>query len=263
MDVTFTLNGKEITVEYEEGMSLLDVLREVCLIKSCKDGCSGQGFCGACTVLIDGKAMMSCRRDPASVDGKEVITIEGLSDTEKNILSKSFVKEGAIQCGYCTPGLMLRIKSFLDKNPKSTREEKAKAITGNLCRCTGYQRILDAMETAEEHWQKKEKIILGPPRRAEFFGEKYGMKREYVPKEKGVGASTHRYRGIDMALGKKPFIADMEVEGMLHGALLLSEHPRAKIIHIDTSKAESAKGIEKIFTAKDVPGKRFIGHIFS
>ncbi len=263
MDVTFTLNGKEITAEYEEGMSLLDVLREVCLIKSCKDGCSGQGFCGACTVLIDNKPMMSCRRDPAFVEGKEVTTIEGLSETEKDILSKSLVKEGAIQCGYCTPGLMLRIKGFLDTHPSSTREEKAKAISSNLCRCTGYQRILDAMETAEEHWQKKDTVILSHPRRADFFGEKYGMKREYTPKEKGVGDSTHRYRGIDMALGKKPFIADMEVEGLLHGALLLSEHPRAKVIKIDTTKVESASGVVRIFTAEDVPGKRFIGHIFS
>ncbi len=263
MEVTFTLNRREITAEYEEGMSLLDVLREVCLIKSCKDGCSGQGSCGACTVLIDNKPMMSCKRDPASVEGKKVTTIEGLNETEKDILSKSFVKEGAIQCGFCTPGIMLRIKGFLDLHPTSTREEKAKAISSNLCRCTGYQRILDAMETAEEHWQKKDTVILGPPRRAEFFGEKYGMTREYSPKEKGVGDSTHRYKGIDMALGKKPFIADMEVEGMLHGALLLSEHPRAKVIKIDVKKAETSNGVVKIFTAKDVLGKRFIGHIFS
>ncbi|MCG3223215.1 MAG: 2Fe-2S iron-sulfur cluster binding domain-containing protein, partial [Candidatus Heimdallarchaeota archaeon] len=150
MKVTFTLNGKETTANYEEGMSVLDLLREVCHIKSCKDGCSGQGTCGACTVLINGRAMVSCRQKPASIKGKEIITIEGLDKVEQDILSKSFVKEGAIQCGFCTPGLVLRIKSYLDQHPKSNREEKAKAITGNLCRCTGYQRILDAMETAEE-----------------------------------------------------------------------------------------------------------------
>ncbi|MCK4972482.1 MAG: 2Fe-2S iron-sulfur cluster binding domain-containing protein, partial [Candidatus Heimdallarchaeota archaeon] len=161
MNVTFTLNGKETTVNYEEGMSVLDVLREICHIKSCKDGCSGQGTCGACTVLINGRAMVSCRQKPASIEGKEIITIEGLDKIEQDILSKSFVKEGAIQCGFCTPGLVLRIKSFLDQHPTSTREEKAKAITGNLCRCTGYQRILDAMETAEKNWNPKDDDISG------------------------------------------------------------------------------------------------------
>ncbi len=263
MKVAFTLNGEEITAEYEEGMSFLDVLREVCLIKSCKDGCSGQGFCGACTVLINGKATLSCRQKPGSIEGKEIITLEGLDKIEQDILSKSLVKEGAIQCGFCTPGILLKIKGFLDKNPTSTREEKAKAITGNLCRCTGYQRIIDAIETAEEHWLNKDSNISGPPRRKDFFGEKYGFEREYTPKEKGVGDSTHRYRGIEMALGKKPYIGDMEVDEMLHGALLLSEHPRAKIIEIDTSEAESACGAVRIFLAKDVPGKRFIGHIIS
>ncbi|MBY9000132.1 MAG: selenium-dependent xanthine dehydrogenase [Candidatus Heimdallarchaeota archaeon] len=261
MKVTFTLNGKEVSVKYEEGMSVLDVLREECHIKSCKDGCSGQGSCGACTVLINGKAMVSCRQKPASIEGKEIVTIEGLSIAEQDILSKSFVKEGAIQCGFCTPGLILRTKGFLDRYPTSSREQKAKAISGNLCRCTGYQRILDAMETAEEHWQNKDTNISGPPGRNEFFGEKYGFSREYTPKEEGVGASTKRYRGLDMALGKKPYIADMEVNGMLHGALRLSEHPRAKVLKIDTSKAATACGVVRIITAEDVTSKRTIGHI--
>jgi xanthine dehydrogenase molybdenum-binding subunit len=261
MRVNFILNEKETTVDYEKGMSLLDVLREVCLIKSCKDGCSGQGFCGACTVLIDGKAMVSCRRNPASIEGKEVTTIEGLSAAEKEIISKSLVKEGAIQCGFCTPGITLKIKSFLDKNPTSTREEKAKAISSNLCRCTGYQRIIDAIETAEEHWQSKDTNISGPPRRNELFGEKYGFERQCKPKEKGVGANVKRYRGIDMALGNKPYVADLEKEGLVHGAFLLSEYPRAKIIKIDSSEALAAKGVVKILTAKDVSGKRTIGHI--
>ena len=114
MNVTFTLNGKEITVDYEEGMSVLDILREICQIKSCKDGCSGQGFCGACTILFDGRARMSCRLKPAKIEGKEITTIEGLIEEEKKIISKSLVKEGAIQCGFCTPGITLKIKSFLD-----------------------------------------------------------------------------------------------------------------------------------------------------
>ncbi|MCE7743265.1 MAG: selenium-dependent xanthine dehydrogenase [Candidatus Heimdallarchaeota archaeon] len=261
MEVTFTLNGEQITADYEEGMSVLEVLREVCLIKSCKDGCSGQGSCGACTVLIDGRTMLSCRLKPASIEGKEVITVEGLKKEEQEIISKSLVKEGGIQCGFCTPGIVMRIKGFLDSHPTSTREEKAKAISINICRCTGYQRILDAMETAEEYWQTKDTNISGPPRRNQLFGEQYGLKREYTPKEDGVGSSVARYRGIDMALGRKPYIGDMEVDEMLHGAFLLSEHPRAKVIKINALDAENAKGVVRILTAKDVPGKRTIGHI--
>ncbi len=262
MKVTFTLNGKEITADYEEGMSVLDVLREVCLIKSCKDGCSSQAFCGACTILINGVARISCGLKPTSIEGKEITTVEGLSEREQGILSKSFVKEGAVQCGFCTPGLVMRIKGFLDKNPTSTREEKAKAITGNLCRCTGYQRILDAIETAEEYWRKDDSNISGPPRRNKFFGENYGFERTFIPKTDGVGDSSLRYQGLDMTLGKKPYIADMDIKDMLHGALLLSDHPRAKVIKINTTEANSACGVVRIFTAKDVPGKRFIGHIF-
>lgn len=261
MEATFILNGKETTVEYEEGMSLLDVLREILNITSVKDGCSGQGYCGACTVIIDGKATTSCTKDPKSIEGKEVITLEGLTERQRELLSKAFVKEGAIQCGFCTPGMMLRIKAFLDSHPTSTREEKARALSTNLCRCTGYQRIIDAMETAEEWWRKDKIDFDAPPRRSELFGEKYGFKREYEPKKDGVGYSTRRYRGLEMALGKKPYVADMKVEGMLHGAFLLSEYPRAKILEIDTSEAEKACGVVKVFTAKDVPGQRFIGHI--
>ncbi|MHA1684843.1 MAG: selenium-dependent xanthine dehydrogenase [Candidatus Heimdallarchaeaceae archaeon] len=263
LKTTFILNGKQTTVEYEEGMNLLHVLREILHITSVKDGCSGQGYCGACTVIIDGKATPSCTKDPKFIEGKSVITLEGLSERERDILAKSFVKEGAIQCGFCTPGLMLRIKAFLDTHPTSTREEKARALSTNLCRCTGYQRILDAMETAEELWHKDTVDIddTALPRRSDFFGEKYGLKREYEPKKDGVGYSSKRYRGIDMALGKKPYVADMFVENMLHGAFLLSEYPRAKILEIDISEAEKSCGVVKVFTAKDVPGQRFIGLI--
>lgn len=264
-NVTFTLNGKRITVGYEKGMSVLDILRETLNIKSCKDGCSSQGFCGACSVLIDGKASITCTRKPESIQEKSIITVEGFTEEEKELLSNTLVKEGAIQCGFCTPGIMIRFKSFLDNNDlPTTREKKAKAISRHLCRCTGYQRILDALETAEEHWSKNVPVkIESPPRRKDFFGEKFGYKRTYQPKPGGVGSSVKRYRGLDMALGKKPYIADMEIDGMLHGALLLSEYPRAKIKKIHISEAKKATGVVDIFIAKDVPGERKIGHIYS
>ncbi len=263
-NVTFTLNGERLTVDYEKGMSVLDILREQCNIKSCKDGCSGQGFCGACSVLIDGKARITCTRDPETVQNKNILTIEGFPEEEKELLSSALVKEGAIQCGFCTPGIMIRFKSYLDNNKLPTsREEKAKAISRNLCRCTGYQRILDALETAEEHWINKVPIdIEAPPRRNKLFGEKYGYKRTYTPKPGGIGSNVKRYRGLEMALGKKPYIADMEMERLLHGALLLSEYPRAKVKKIDISTGKKSKGVIDIFTAKDVPGKRKTGHIY-
>jgi len=270
--VTFILNGKKRTVSYEEGMTFLDVLRENCGIKSAKDGCSSQGFCGACTILVDGIAMLACVQKPNNMSGLKIVTLEGIPEREKKILAESFVKEGAIQCGFCTPGIMMRTKSFLDKNAgrSSSREEKAKAISGHLCRCTGYLRIIDAMETAEEHWKSGNSAgVLSngkTPRRGDFFGEKYGLKRRVFSdgaNKTGVGSNLSRYKGIEMALGKKPYIADMETKGMLHGALLLSKYPRAKILKIDSSDAEKSEGVTRVFTAEDVPGERVIGHIIN
>ncbi len=264
--VNFKLNGQATSAVYESGMSLLDVLREVSHVTSIKDGCSGQGFCGACTVLLDGKPVLSCLQKPENVENKGIITLEGIPERERRILSESFVKEGAIQCGFCTPGLMIRTKAFLDKKKNSTRQEKAKALSAHLCRCTGYLRILDAMETAENAWEKtRDSILSTSPRRPNFFGEDYGLFRSEDNHSKQarrvVGTSLARYRGIEMAVGEKPYVNDMRVPGMLHGAALFSKYPRARVLSINTADAQKSIGVVRIFTAEDVSGERVTGHI--
>ncbi|MBW1971526.1 MAG: (2Fe-2S)-binding protein [Spirochaetes bacterium] len=146
--ISFTLNGKPITIDFPPTMSLLKLLREKLGLLGTKEGC-GIGECGACTVLVNGKAVNSCMMLAAQVEGKEVLTIEGLGTKENpDPLQISFVENGAIQCGFCTPGMILSAKALLDKNPNPKREEIKKAIEGNLCRCTGYTAIIEAIEAA-------------------------------------------------------------------------------------------------------------------
>ncbi len=260
-EVSFKLNGRETTVEYRQGMNLLEVLRERCGVVTPKDGCAPQGYCGCCTSLIDGKPVPICLRKPEQVAGKSITTLEGLSPERRELLSQAFVKEGAVQCGYCTPGLVVRASAIVDQG-KTERREIARSLSGHLCRCTGYARILDAVQTASEAAQQGGKVEAGEPRRAEMIRLPVGG----ADRENGVGSSSLRYRGIDHALGEKAYIADMTVDGvdgrpMLHGALVLAEHPRAVVSAIDTSAALAEPGVERVLTAADVPGERFVGLI--
>jgi len=237
-DVSFTLNGKAATVSYEEGEHLLSVLREGCGVTSVKDGCAPEGVCGCCTVLLDGKPALACLTNPQKVEGREVLTLEGLPDRQRLILADAFVREGAVQCGFCTPGIAVRAAHLLNRDLTGDRQRVTRALAGHLCRCTGYNRIVDAIQTAGEAWQSGTDVGNGPPRRPHFFGEDYGLGRSSnIPIADGVGASADRYRGRDQTLGAKDFVADMRVDGMLHGALVLSDHPRAKVLRIDTSNA--------------------------
>jgi len=146
--LSFFLNGQSLTVTYEEGMNLLDVLRDVCGVTSPKDGCSPQGACGCCTVMVDGRAVLSCLRKPESVEGTGVRTLEGIPEEKRAILADAFVREGGLQCGYCTPGIVARAVSLLDRDPGADEVQVWKALSGHLCRCTGYHRIVDAILTA-------------------------------------------------------------------------------------------------------------------
>jgi len=146
--ISFKLNAKDVAVEIEPNKRLLDMLRDDFGLTSVKEGC-GEGECGACTVLIDNEAVTSCTVLAPQVDGCEVMTVEGLSaDGELDKLQETFVEKGAVQCGFCTPGMLLSAKSLLIKNPNPTREEIKTAIEGNLCRCTGYAKIVEAVEAA-------------------------------------------------------------------------------------------------------------------
>jgi len=144
--VEITVNGRPLKAEVEAGETLLDVLREKLGVRDVKNGCE-QGDCGACTVLLDGKAVNSCLTLAVQADGREVTTLTGLGTPERpHPLQESFVEHGAIQCGFCTPGMVLAAKALLDENPNPTRAEIREGISGNLCRCTGYTKIVDAIE---------------------------------------------------------------------------------------------------------------------
>jgi len=144
----FVLNGRRVDVLAHPMKRLLDVLREECGLTGTKEGC-GEGECGACTVLVDGKQVLSCLVLPQQVGTAEVLTVEGLANgPELHPLQTAFAEEGAAQCGYCTPGMLLSAKALLDTHPRPTREQMAEAISGNLCRCTGYTSIYEAIEKA-------------------------------------------------------------------------------------------------------------------
>jgi aerobic carbon-monoxide dehydrogenase small subunit len=147
-EIVFILNGEEVKVEVEPEWTLLYFLREVYGLTGTKEGC-GYGECGACTVVIDGKAINSCLYPVLEVEGKNVTTIEGLlsKDGELHPLQKAFIEQGAVQCGFCTPGMIMAAKALLDEKEKPTEDDIKESIAGNLCRCTGYVNIIDAIKT--------------------------------------------------------------------------------------------------------------------
>lgn len=148
MHIRFILNGRQVEPDIPPQMLLLDLLRDYFNLTGVKEGC-GQGECGACTVIVDGQAVNSCLVLAAQIDGKEIITIEGLSqDGKLDPLQEAFVEEGAIQCGYCTPGMILSAKALLMRNPRPDLNEIKEALSGNLCRCTGYTKIFKAVQKA-------------------------------------------------------------------------------------------------------------------
>ncbi len=237
----FFLNGNAVTAEPDDDTSLLELLRGELGVRSAKDGCAPEGSCGACTVMVEGRAVVSCAQKAVRFEGKHIVTHEGLSDDERRLWSECFVVAGASQCGYCSPGIVMKAEAFLQKHPEPTRDEIAHALLGNLCRCTGYVKVIDAIELA------------AAARRGEPLPE---------PDRSGrVGSRTARYGGTELALGDSVFVGDMVAPGMLHGALRFSDHPRARIVGIDFSRALAHPGVVAVATAADVPGERMQGSI--
>ena len=218
----FFLNGMARTVTPAPGESLLDSLRNRCGVTSVKDGCQPQGQCGCCLALVDGQPKVSCLVDANKVGGKQVLTLEGIPAEERETIARCFVAAAGLQCGFCIPGIAMRAKHLIGKNPNPSREEIAKALDVHLCRCTGYVKIVDAVE------------LMAKAARGE--GE------PAMVTDGGVGASLSRYKGIELTLGTRPYVADMTREGMLHGALTLSAHARARVKSIDTSEALAMPG---------------------
>jgi selenium-dependent xanthine dehydrogenase len=261
--INFVLNGKPVTASYEPGMNFLEVLREECRITSAKNGCAPEGACGCCTVLFDGRPALACLRKPEQMEGHQVETLEGMPEEMRKSLGDAFILEGGVQCGFCIPGILVRASHLVKQGQTEDREAVAQALTGHICRCTGYARIIDGIQTAGEAYKNGGAPPRSEPRRHCYFGEEYGLKRNprfaKPSRKNGVGDSTSRYKGIDQALGEKPFIDDMFVADMLQAAPVLSAHPRAKILGIDTSAAEAMPGVVRVITAKDVPGPRGTG----
>src|SRR6266436_6565372 len=146
--IEFSLNATERAVEIEDGMSLLEVLRDSCGLISPKDGCSPQGQCGCCTVIVDGKALVSCAVPAKSVAGKTVLTLEGFSELERDTFADSFIAAGGLQCGFCTPGIVVRAKNLIDKTPDPSDDQINRILSMHHCRCTGYVKIVDSIKLA-------------------------------------------------------------------------------------------------------------------
>ena len=238
----FTLNGQTTLYSGNPDTTLLKYLRLEKHITSVKDGCSCQGACGACMVEINGEAKLSCLTPMKKLDNARVNTLEGLPESVRDILAKAFVEKGAVQCGFCTPGFLMRTNVLLHKNPTPSRDEIKQALTLNLCRCTGYVKIIDAIHEAALRL-KNETATQGTTLS--------GM----------VGTSYPKYEAYQMALGERLFVNDLHFDNMLHAALCFSDHPKAKILDIDVTEAEKTEGVVRIFTADDVPGDRFVGLI--
>ena len=235
---TFTVNGKTVTVE--KNQKLLRFLRDTLRLTSVKDGCS-EGACGTCTVLIDGKPTRACIPQTDKLEGKTIVTVEGLTDFEKEVYTYAFGHAGAVQCGFCIPGMVMCAKGLLDVNQNPTREEAAFAIRNNICRCTGYVKIIDA-------------ILLA----AELFRE------GKVPEDSTDWSLGQRVPRVDVkekVTGTGQYPDDIYLDGMIYGSAVRSQYPRARVLAIHTEEAKALPGVVGVFTAADIPGNNKVGHL--
>jgi xanthine dehydrogenase molybdenum-binding subunit len=231
--IEFALNGRRVSADVDDELMLLNLLRDKFDITSPKNGCQPMGQCGCCAVMVDGKVVLSCVVKAKTVAGKTVTTLEGLPEAERDLIARAFVTTGGLQCGFCIPGIAMRTKWMLDQNPAMPRDEIARWLGPHLCRCTGYTKIIDAVELA------------GKVKRGGHFPE--------LDQSGKVGTALALYEGADKVLGNKNYIDDMKVPGMLHGAFVFAAHPRARVLKIHIPEGVTA------ITAKDIPGERKTG----
>jgi len=235
--IQFVANGVPVSVRSNHP-HLLSALREELNITSPKDGCSPSGQCGCCTVFVNGKAVVSCQTSLEKVAGGEVTTLEGIDESERKKYSDAFAACGGLQCGFCIPGIVVRAKAQVDKKGADLkREDMARHLGAHLCRCTGYVKVLDAIEMVAQ-----------------------GVTPD-LPQVGGIGSRSVKYEAHELALGDRGYVDDIRVGGMLHASLHFTKHARAKVIGIDNSKALAMSGVTAVFTAADVPGELMVGII--
>ncbi len=235
----FILNGNMVSIS--ENMNLLDYLREEEDLTSVKNGCR-EGACGTCMILVDGKAVRACIQTTAKVHDKVVQTVEGLLQFEKEVFTWAFSKVGAVQCGFCIPGMVISAKALFNKNLNPTEEEIKNAIKGNICRCTGYIKIVEAINLAASVIRQGSLNIND-----KFHGR--------------VGDNLPRIDAEKKILGTAVYVDDVKVPNMIYGSALRAKYPRALVKNIDISKALKHPDTIAILTPEDIPGNRFIGHL--
>lgn len=243
--VSFKVNGNTVTVDGDR--KLIDVLRNDLGLKSVKDGC-GEGACGTCTVLIDGKTVKACVQKAGKMEGKSIVTVEGLSPREKEVYVYAFGEAGAVQCGFCIPGMVMCAKGLIDVNPDPSRDEAAFAIRNNICRCTGYKKIIDAILLAAKLLREEKEELTAPV-------------------VTHVGQRAHRVDVREKVLGYGEYVDDMAADpqdpftDLIYGSAIRTPYPRARVVSIDGSKAKALPGVRAVLTAADVPGNNKVGHL--
>jgi len=244
--IEFTVNGEAVRAEgVDPRTTLLSYLRDVLHLTGAKNGC-GQGHCGACTVIVNGRAQRACLLRLGKIAGARIETVEGLaSNGQLHPLQEAFIEEGAIQCGFCTPGMLMAAKALLDSNSDPTDEEVRKALYNNLCRCTGYTSILRAVKKAAQRMRAS-----CAPRVSTM-----------VPSTSWevVGESVVRKDAWAKVTGTQKYADDLYAPGMLHARALRSTYPHAEVLAVDTTEAERVPGVVAVLTAKDVPGRNRFG----
>ena len=240
-----TINGRKVSRPAKPSQRLLDFLRDDLHLTGNKEGC-GAGECGTCSVFVDGVLMKSCLLPVAKAQGAKIETIESLAKTgELSVLQRAFHQAGASQCGFCIPGMVMAATAALRANPFADREEIKERLGGNICRCTGYQKIFDAVEMARD--------VQNGRLPATVFAE--------VEAEQGdfIGKAVRRIDAPSKVSGRLKYAGDMTMPDMLHVQVLRSPHAHARIVSIDTSAAEAMEGVEGVITSADVPGEDGFG----
>ena len=246
--VRFVLNGVEVAAE--GGRSLLSYLREDARLTAAKNAC-GEGACGACSVIVDGSLRTSCTLALERVEGKRVFTVEGIPEPEMGCYERAFAEAGAVQCGFCTPGMVIAAKALIDANPDPDERAVRAGLRKNLCRCTGYVKIVDA-------------VLLAARYRKELSsGARAGARAAPEGTRGGVGERLSRVDASAKIRGSARFVDDLVEPGMLFGAALRSPYPRAKLLSLDVSAARALPGVAVVATWEDIPGSRYTGHVMA